>query len=155
MLPCLLLRSAPRPVDEYGQDKKVNACMANVFCHFLFFMYYTHYMYTPTIGIEVHAELKTKTKMFCGCANEPHTAEANANVCPVCMAEPGALPVVNRDAVEKVLMVGASSQALFLPRSSKRVSDQSIQIPTRQWWYPNGGSNYSSASRRRCRTFSA
>ncbi|OGG61641.1 glutaminyl-tRNA synthase (glutamine-hydrolyzing) subunit B [Candidatus Kaiserbacteria bacterium RIFCSPHIGHO2_02_FULL_49_34] len=65
-------------------------------------------MYTPTIGIEVHAELKTKTKMFCGCANEPHAAEPNTHVCPVCMAEPGALPVVNRDAVEKVLMVGAA-----------------------------------------------
>ncbi|OGG59655.1 glutaminyl-tRNA synthase (glutamine-hydrolyzing) subunit B [Candidatus Kaiserbacteria bacterium RIFCSPHIGHO2_02_FULL_50_50] len=65
-------------------------------------------MYKPTIGIEVHAELKTKTKMFCGCANEPHAGEPNANVCPVCMAEPGALPVVNRDAVEKVLMVGAA-----------------------------------------------
>ena len=71
-------------------------------------MYYTLYMYTPTIGIEVHAELKTKTKMFCGCANEPHTAEPNTHVCPVCMAEPGALPVVNRDAVEKVLMVGVA-----------------------------------------------
>lgn len=65
-------------------------------------------MYRLTIGMEVHAELKTKTKMFCGCANEPHAAEPNTHVCPVCMAEPGALPVVNRDAVEKVLLVGTA-----------------------------------------------
>lgn len=65
-------------------------------------------VYTPTIGIEVHAELKTKSKMFCGCPNAPHESEPNSNVCPVCTAEPGTLPVVNREAVHSVLKVGVA-----------------------------------------------
>jgi len=64
--------------------------------------------YKTTVGIEVHAELKTASKMFCGCKNAPHESEPNANICPVCTAQPGTLPVVNKDAVEKVLMVGAA-----------------------------------------------
>lgn len=64
--------------------------------------------YKTTVGIEVHAELKTTSKMFCGCTNNPHAAEANANICPVCMAHPGTLPVVNQDAVKKVLQVGTA-----------------------------------------------
>ncbi|MCF7815408.1 MAG: Asp-tRNA(Asn)/Glu-tRNA(Gln) amidotransferase subunit GatB [Candidatus Pacebacteria bacterium] len=62
--------------------------------------------YTPTIGIEVHAELKTKTKMFCNSKNEPTALEPNSHVCPVCMGHPGTLPVINRTAVEHVLKVG-------------------------------------------------
>jgi len=64
--------------------------------------------YTPTIGLEIHAELKTKTKMFCASANEPHAADPNAHVCPVCMAFPGTLPVINKKAVEHVLRVGTA-----------------------------------------------
>jgi aspartyl-tRNA(Asn)/glutamyl-tRNA(Gln) amidotransferase subunit B len=64
--------------------------------------------YTPTIGLEVHAELKTRTKMFCGSKNDPDETQPNANVCPVCMAFPGTLPVVNREAVKHVLKVGAA-----------------------------------------------
>ncbi len=62
--------------------------------------------YTTTIGLEVHAELNTKSKMFCGCKNEPHGSEANTHVCPVCMAHPGTLPVPNEKAIEMVLMFG-------------------------------------------------
>ena len=62
--------------------------------------------YTPTIGIEVHAELKTQTKMFCNSKNEPHATEPNAHICPVCMGHPGTLPVVNETAVKYVLTVG-------------------------------------------------
>ncbi len=62
--------------------------------------------YTPTIGIEVHAELKTASKMFCSCKNDPHSSEANTNICPVCLAHPGTLPTVNKEAVKKLLMVG-------------------------------------------------
>lgn len=62
--------------------------------------------YTPTIGLEIHVELSTKTKMFCGCVNAPHESEPNTHVCPVCMAHPGTLPTVNREAVKKVLDVG-------------------------------------------------
>jgi aspartyl-tRNA(Asn)/glutamyl-tRNA(Gln) amidotransferase subunit B len=62
--------------------------------------------YTTTVGLEVHAELKTNSKMFCGCQNDPHAASPNTHVCPVCMAHPGTLPTVNERAVELVLMVG-------------------------------------------------
>jgi aspartyl-tRNA(Asn)/glutamyl-tRNA(Gln) amidotransferase subunit B len=62
--------------------------------------------YFPTIGLEVHAELKTKSKMFCGCTNAPHASEVNANVCPVCLAHPGTLPVPNKEAIEMVLRFG-------------------------------------------------
>jgi aspartyl-tRNA(Asn)/glutamyl-tRNA(Gln) amidotransferase subunit B len=64
--------------------------------------------YTPTIGLEVHAELDTRTKMFCDSANDPNETEPNVNVCPVCMAHPGTLPVANRAAVEHVLRVGVA-----------------------------------------------
>ena len=62
--------------------------------------------YFPTIGLEVHAELHTKSKMFCGCKNAPHTSEVNANVCPICLAHPGTLPVPNKEAIEMVLRFG-------------------------------------------------
>ena len=64
--------------------------------------------YRPTIGLEIHAELKTKTKMFCNSANDPHAGEPNTHICPICMAFPGTLPVVNREAVRHVLRVGAA-----------------------------------------------
>lgn len=62
--------------------------------------------YTPTIGLEVHAELKTDSKMFCGCKNEPHGSEPNSYICPVCLAHPGTLPVPNEKAIEMVLTFG-------------------------------------------------
>lgn len=64
--------------------------------------------YRPTIGLEIHAELKTATKMFCRCANNPDEVRANANVCPVCMAHPGTLPVINRAAVGHILRIGTA-----------------------------------------------
>ena len=64
--------------------------------------------YTPTIGLEVHAELNTKSKMFCACKNQPHESEVNAHICPVCMAHPGSLPVPNKKAIEMVLLFGRS-----------------------------------------------
>lgn len=62
--------------------------------------------YIPTIGLEIHAQLKTETKMFCRCCNDPNETRPNVNVCPVCMAHPGTLPVVNMEAVKHVLKVG-------------------------------------------------
>jgi len=62
--------------------------------------------YFPTIGLEVHAELHTKSKMFCGCKNAPHGFEANAHTCPVCLAHPGTLPVPNKEAIKMVLQFG-------------------------------------------------
>ena len=62
--------------------------------------------YKTTIGLEVHAELKTATKMFCACKNNPDETKPNHNICPVCTAQPGSLPVINAKAVEHVLRVG-------------------------------------------------
>jgi aspartyl-tRNA(Asn)/glutamyl-tRNA(Gln) amidotransferase subunit B len=64
--------------------------------------------YTATIGLEIHAELATQSKMFCACQNAPDEKRPNVHVCPVCMAHPGSLPVINKDAVYKVLQVGAA-----------------------------------------------
>ncbi len=62
--------------------------------------------YTPTIGLEIHAEMKTRTKMFCDSLNDADEKTPNKNVCPVCMGHPGALPVINKKAVESVIKVG-------------------------------------------------
>lgn len=62
--------------------------------------------YIPTIGLEIHAELKTRTKMFCDSRNDPDEERPNVNICPVCMAHPGTLPAINKKAVEHVIRVG-------------------------------------------------
>jgi len=62
--------------------------------------------YHTTIGLEIHAELNTLSKMFCSCANNPEIDTPNINICPVCMAHPGTLPVINKKAVENVIRVG-------------------------------------------------
>ena len=59
--------------------------------------------YKPVIGLEIHAELNTKTKMFCPCLNDANELNANVNVCPVCMGHPGTLPVINEEAVKKTI----------------------------------------------------
>ncbi len=64
--------------------------------------------YRATIGLEIHAELKTRTKMFCSCRNDADEKEPNKNICPVCMAHPGTLPVINKEAVHKVLLAGVA-----------------------------------------------
>ncbi|HEX8993999.1 MAG TPA: Asp-tRNA(Asn)/Glu-tRNA(Gln) amidotransferase subunit GatB [Candidatus Paceibacterota bacterium] len=64
--------------------------------------------YLPTIGLEIHAELSTASKMFCACRNDADEARPNVNICPICMAHPGTLPVINKEAVHKVLRVGAA-----------------------------------------------
>lgn len=62
--------------------------------------------YEPVIGLEIHAELKTKTKMFCYSLNDPDEKHPNINICPICMGHPGTLPVINGEAVKKVIKVG-------------------------------------------------
>lgn len=62
--------------------------------------------YKPTIGLEVHVELKTATKMFCHSKNDPNEKRPNVNICPVCLAHPGTLPVPNKKAIEHVIRVG-------------------------------------------------
>jgi len=62
--------------------------------------------YETVIGLEVHVQLNTTSKMFCGCAADYQTAPPNSRVCPVCLGLPGALPVINRQAVEYTIMTG-------------------------------------------------
>ncbi|NCO80193.1 Asp-tRNA(Asn)/Glu-tRNA(Gln) amidotransferase subunit GatB [bacterium] len=62
--------------------------------------------YQPTIGLEVHVELKTKSKMFCDCLNDPNERHPNVNICPICTAQPGSLPVINKEAVRKTIKTG-------------------------------------------------
>jgi aspartyl-tRNA(Asn)/glutamyl-tRNA(Gln) amidotransferase subunit B len=64
--------------------------------------------YIPTIGLEIHAELKTETKMFCNSKNDPDEKRPNVNICPICMAHPGTLPVINKEAVHHVLKMGVA-----------------------------------------------
>ncbi|MBI4339651.1 MAG: Asp-tRNA(Asn)/Glu-tRNA(Gln) amidotransferase GatCAB subunit B, partial [Chloroflexi bacterium] len=62
--------------------------------------------YESVIGLEVHAQLLTRSKMFCSCRSDYQGAPPNTRVCPVCLALPGSLPVINRRAVEYVMMTG-------------------------------------------------
>ena len=62
--------------------------------------------YEPIVGMEVHVQLLTKSKMFCCCQADVFGAEPNTLVCPVCLGMPGVLPVINRKAVEYTIMAG-------------------------------------------------
>lgn len=62
--------------------------------------------YETIIGMEIHAELATKTKMFCSCLNSPFDSQSNTNVCPLCLGMPGTLPVMNKQAVEWTVDLG-------------------------------------------------
>lgn len=68
----------------------------------------TRAKYQADIGIETHVQLKTKSKLFCACARDAREAAPNTNVCPVCLGLPGALPVLNRGAVELAARAGAA-----------------------------------------------
>ncbi len=73
-------------------------------------------IYEPVIGLEVHAQLLTKTKAFCGCpttfGNEPNT-----NVCPICLGMPGTLPVLNKNLVEFIMRMGLATHCTIAPKS--------------------------------------
>lgn len=84
--------------------------------------------YTPTIGLEIHAELATETKMFCGCKNNPHIDEVNSHTCPVCMGHPGTLPVPNKEAVAMLLRFG---QAIGAERATYSEFDR------KNYFYPD------------------
>jgi len=84
--------------------------------------------YKPTIGMEIHAELKTNTKMFCSCKNDPDEKEPNKNICPVCLAHPGTLPTINEEAVNKVLKTGLALNC--------KISEYS-QFDRKNYFYPD------------------
>ena len=72
--------------------------------------------FDPTLGLEVHVELNTATKMFCGCDNSPG-GEPNTKTCPVCLGLPGSLPVVNGQAVESAIRIGLALGCSIAPWS--------------------------------------
>jgi aspartyl-tRNA(Asn)/glutamyl-tRNA(Gln) amidotransferase subunit B len=88
--------------------------------------------YEAVIGIECHVELKTRTKMFCGCANE-FGGEPNTKVCPVCLALPGALPVANDEAIEHMIAAGLAFDAA-IPAFSK--------FDRKNYFYPDMPKDY-------------
>ena len=74
--------------------------------------------YEPTIGLELHIELKTLSKMFCSCPNDPDEKQPNVNVCPICLGHPGTLPVINEAAVRAVIKTGLALSCQ-IPEHSK------------------------------------
>lgn len=64
--------------------------------------------YYPVIGLEIHAELKTESKMFCSCRNNPDEERPNYNVCAICMGHPGTLPVLNKQAIKHMVRIGTA-----------------------------------------------
>lgn len=88
--------------------------------------------YDPVMGLEVHVELSTKTKMFCNCPTE-FGAEPNTHVCPVCMGLPGALPVVNETAVEWAVKIGLALNCSIAPYS---------RFARKNYFYPDQPKNY-------------
>ncbi len=83
------------------------------------------------IGLEVHCELKTATKLFCGCPNM-FGDEANTNVCPVCLGLPGSLPVLNQKAVELAMAIGTALNCEILPSTFHR----------KNYFYPDQAKDY-------------
>lgn len=84
--------------------------------------------YEAVIGLEIHVQLATKSKMFCRCDNKSDAAAPNTNVCPVCLAMPGTLPVPNRQAVEWALKASLAL-GCEIPRESK--------FDRKQYFYPD------------------
>src|SRR3989344_122428 len=72
-------------------------------------------MYKTTIGLEIHAELKTESKMFCSCKNDPDEKTPNLNICPICLAHPGVLPTINKKAVRVFIGAGLAIGAKINP----------------------------------------
>ncbi len=89
--------------------------------------------YNPVIGLEIHVQLKTKSGMFCACANNPDETVPNTNICEVCTGQPGALPVVNKEAVKLGVMFG-------LALNAKIVKD--AKFDRKSYFYPDAPKGY-------------
>lgn len=83
---------------------------------------------TPIIGMEIHVELKTKSKMFCACKNDPFSSAANTNICPICLAHPGTLPVPNHTAIE---------WAVKIARALNCTVNQESKFDRKHYFYPD------------------
>ena len=88
--------------------------------------------FEPVMGMEVHVELSTETKMFCGCANA-FGAEPNTQVCPVCLGLPGSLPVLNQQAVESAIRIGLALDCEIVPW---------CRFARKNYFYPDQPKNY-------------
>ena len=88
--------------------------------------------FDPVLGLEVHVELSTATKMFCGCATA-FGAEPNTQVCPVCLGLPGSLPVLNRAAVESAIRIGLALNCEIVPW---------CRFARKNYFYPDMPKNY-------------
>ena len=88
--------------------------------------------YEPTLGLEVHVELNTKSKMFCGCSTE-FGAEPNTQTCPVCLGLPGSLPVVNKRAIESTILIGLALNCSIAPFS---------RFARKNYFYPDMPKNF-------------
>ncbi|WP_077090172.1 Asp-tRNA(Asn)/Glu-tRNA(Gln) amidotransferase subunit GatB [Mycobacterium rhizamassiliense] len=88
--------------------------------------------FDPVLGLEVHVELSTATKMFCGCSTG-FGAEPNTQVCPVCLALPGSLPVLNRAAVESAIRIGLALNCEIVPW---------CRFARKNYFYPDMPKNY-------------
>lgn len=73
--------------------------------------------YLPTIGLEIHANVKTETKMFCGCRNDLRERKPNTHVCPICLGHPGTLPVANGEAIRQVIRLGLALGGEIAPEA--------------------------------------
>jgi len=74
-------------------------------------------MYIPTIGLEIHMIVKTKTKMFCACPNSFEEGNPNVNVCPICLAHPGTIPVANEEAIRAAVRLGLALNGTIATKS--------------------------------------
>src|ERR1700678_2475816 len=88
--------------------------------------------YEAVIGLETHVQLKTKSKMWCGCANE-FGAPPNANVCPVCLGLPGVLPVANEEALRLTALTGLLLHGTLPPYA---------KFDRKNYFYPDMPKNY-------------
>jgi aspartyl-tRNA(Asn)/glutamyl-tRNA(Gln) amidotransferase subunit B len=88
--------------------------------------------YESVIGLEVHVELKTKTKIFCGCSTE-FGAEPNTHVCPVCLGLPGVLPVLNKEVLHYAVKAGLALHCDILPFS---------KFDRKNYYYPDLPKNF-------------
>jgi aspartyl-tRNA(Asn)/glutamyl-tRNA(Gln) amidotransferase subunit B len=92
--------------------------------------------YETVIGIETHVQLSTKSKLFCTCSNDSRSAEPNTNVCPVCLGFPGALPVLNEQAVKLTLRAGMALNAYGKAKEFHSKFDR------KNYFYPDSPMNY-------------